>query len=81
MKLQQITLRNRSRINEVYILESAEIKKLTESEITDKINLLKKELFEKKFNKFTTGNEKPHLVKSIKKDIARLLTHKNLRNN
>lgn len=59
------------------MLKSSEISKLSEKEITEKVNALKVELFNKKFNKFTTGVEKPHTVKELKKDIARLLTAKN----
>jgi large subunit ribosomal protein L29 len=59
------------------MLQSSEISKLSVKEITEKVNSLKVELFNKKFNKFTTGTEKPHAVKELKKDIARLLTLKN----
>jgi large subunit ribosomal protein L29 len=59
------------------MLQSSEISKLSVKEITEKVNSLKVELFNKKFNKFTTGTEKPHTVKELKKDIARLLTLKN----
>lgn len=59
------------------MLKTSEISKLSDKEITEKVNTLKAELFNNKFNKFTTGTEKPHLVKSAKKDIARLLTFKN----
>lgn len=59
------------------MLKSSEFSKLSVKEITEKVATLKTELFNKKFNKFTTGTEKPHTVKLIKKDIARLLTLKN----
>jgi large subunit ribosomal protein L29 len=59
------------------MLKSSEFSKLSVKEITEKVASLKTELFNKKFNKFTTGTEKPHTVKLIKKDIARLLTLKN----
>jgi large subunit ribosomal protein L29 len=59
------------------MLKTSDISKLSAKEVTEKINTLKTELFNKKFNKFTTGSEKPHTVKEIKKDIARLLTFKN----
>ncbi len=59
------------------MLKSSEISKLSAKELTEKVSSLKTELFNKKFNKFTTGSEKPHRVKEIKKDIARLLTQKN----
>lgn len=59
------------------MLKTSEISNLSAKELTEKVATLKAELFNKKFNKFTTGNDKPHLVKEIKKDIARLLTVKN----
>lgn len=59
------------------MLKTSEISKLSVKEITEKVSSLKAELFTKKFTKFTTGNDKPHTVKAIKKDIARLLTLKN----
>jgi len=59
------------------MLKTSDISKLSVKELTEKVAILKTELFNKKFNKFTTGNDKPHLVKELKKDIARLLTQKN----
>lgn len=59
------------------MLKTSEISKLSVKEITEKVASLKAELFNKKFTKFTTGTDKPHTVKAIKKDIARLLTFKN----
>ncbi len=59
------------------MVKSSEISKLSVKEITEKVASLKTELFNQKFNKFTTGTEKPHTVKALKKDIARLLTFKN----
>ena len=59
------------------MLKTSEISKLSVKEITEKVTSLKSELFTKKFTKFTTGSDKPHAVKELKKDIARLLTAKN----
>jgi large subunit ribosomal protein L29 len=59
------------------MLKSSEFSKLSVKEITEKVAFLKSELFNKKFTKFTTGTDKPHAVKGLKKDIARLLTLKN----
>lgn len=58
------------------MLKASEISKLSDKEITEKVASLKSELFNSKFNKFTTGLEKPHVAKELKKDIARLLTFK-----
>lgn len=59
------------------MLKTSDISKLSAKEIKEKVASLKTELFHKKFNKFTTGTDKPHVVKQIKKDIARLLTSLN----
>jgi len=59
------------------MVKSSENSKLSAKDINEKVASLRSELFNSKFNKFTTGTEKPHLVKKIKKDIARLLTQKN----
>lgn len=59
------------------MLKTSEISKLSEKEIIEKVASLKSELFNTKFTKFTTGNDKPHLVKELKKDIARLFTFLN----
>lgn len=59
------------------MLKTSEISKLSAKELTEKGTALKAELFNNKFKKYTTGADKPHLVKQLKKDIARLLTVKN----
>jgi large subunit ribosomal protein L29 len=74
------SLLNKTGLVEVVMLKSSEISKLSAKELTEKVAALKTELFNKKFNKFTTGTEKPHVVKQLKKDIARLLTQKNAKN-
>ncbi len=59
------------------MLKTSEISKLSEKELNEKVASLKGELFTNRFTKFTTGSDKPHIVKELKKDIARLLTFKN----
>jgi large subunit ribosomal protein L29 len=59
------------------MLKTSEISKLSAKELTEKVATLKAELFTNRFTKFTTGSDKPHVVKQLKKDIARLLTVKN----
>jgi large subunit ribosomal protein L29 len=59
------------------MLKTSEISKLSVKELNEKVISLKAELFTNKFNKFTTGADKPHVVKGLKKDIARLLTVRN----
>jgi len=56
------------------MLNTNELMKLSKIEILNKVATAKAELFNLKFTKFTTGSEKPHLAKELKKDIARLLT-------
>jgi large subunit ribosomal protein L29 len=63
------------------MLKTSDISKLSVKEITEKVASLKTELFNNKFTKFTTGSDKPHVVKQLKKDIARLLTFKNAKKN
>lgn len=59
------------------MVKASENTKLSAKDINEKVASLRSELFNSKFTKFTTGSEKPHRVKQIKKDIARLLTQKN----
>lgn len=56
------------------MLKMTEIKKLDSAAIKAKVAELKKELFDVKFQKHTTGIEKPHMLKTLRRDIARLLT-------
>lgn len=62
------------------MLKTSEISKLSSKEINERVANLKTELFNKKFNKYTTGVEKIHVVKELKRDIARLLTVLNAKN-
>ena len=59
------------------MLKTSEISNLSEKELTQRVSTLKADLFNNRFTKFTTGTDKPHVSKQIKKDIARLLTAKN----
>ncbi len=58
-------------------MDIKEIRALDEKLITAKVTELQKELFTLKMQSATSGVEKPHKKKFIKKDIARLLTVKN----
>ena len=51
-----------------------DVKNLSSKEILLKINQLKKETLMIKLQSSVSGNEKPHRLQLIKKDIARLLT-------
>ncbi len=55
-------------------MNMSEIAKLDNTAIVKKIEELRVELFNYKFKKHTSGVEKPHLVKNLKKEIARLNT-------
>ena len=52
------------------MLKTDEISKLSAKEVDAKVASLKAELFSKKLTKFTTGTEKPHVAKELKKDIV-----------
>jgi large subunit ribosomal protein L29 len=56
------------------MLKMSEIKKLDNSAIVQKVGELRRELFELRLQKNTTNVEKPHLLTTLKRDIARLLT-------
>lgn len=56
------------------MLKMSEVNKMDASAITQKVSELRRQLFELKLQKNTTSVEKPHLLKGIKKDIAKLLT-------
>jgi len=56
------------------MLKMSEINKLDSTAIVQKVAELRKELFNLKLQKNTTSVEKSHLLTSLKKDIARLLT-------
>ena len=51
-----------------------ELNKLDEKSLTKKAAELKKEVFELKFSKTTSGLEKSHILKQKKKEVARVLT-------
>ena len=51
-----------------------EFKKLNSSQITEKIDLLRKDLFELRFKQATRQLNETHKFKIIKKQVAQLLT-------
>ena len=51
-----------------------EITKLTKDEVNNKINSLKKDLFNFRFRKINGQLEDTSKVKQLKKDVAKLLT-------
>jgi large subunit ribosomal protein L29 len=56
------------------MLNIQEIKSLDALAINTKVGELKKEIFNLKFSKSTTGVDKSHKLVELKKDVARLLT-------
>ena len=60
-------------------MKNKEINKLSKDEITKKIHLLKKDLFNFRFRKTNGPLEDTSKVSLIKKDVARLLTKLNIK--
>jgi large subunit ribosomal protein L29 len=56
------------------MLKINELEKLDATALNQKVSELRKELFDLKLQKSTTSVEKSHLLVSVKRDIARLLT-------
>ena len=55
-------------------MKNKEVLKLSNDEITKKINLLKKDLFNFRFRKVNAQSEDTSKVSQLKKDVAKLLT-------
>jgi len=60
-------------------MKSKEINKLSKDEIKNKINVLKKDLFNFRFRKVNGQLEDTAKVSLIKKDVAKLLTKLNMK--
>ena len=60
-------------------MKNKEIKKLSIDELKNKVNSLKKDLFNFRFRKINGQLENTSKVLLIKKDIARLLTKLNIK--
>ncbi len=58
------------------VMKYAEIKDLDAAAINTKVSEMRKEIFTMRMEKATSGLEKPHKLKVLKKNIARLLTAK-----
>ena len=61
-------------------MKNKEIKKLSIDELENKVNLLKKDLFNFRFRKVNGQLESTTQVSQIKKDVAKLLTALNQKN-
>ena len=55
-------------------MKTKEVNKLTQDELKNKINSLKKDLFNFRFRKINGQLEDTSKVKQLKKDVAKLLT-------
>ena len=60
-------------------MKNKEIKKLTVDEINNKVNLLKKDLFNFRFRKINGQLEDTSKVSMIKRDLAKILTKLNIK--
>lgn len=61
----------------VEVLKYSDVKGLDAAAVNAKVAEARKQLFDIKIQKTTSGIEKPHEIKIIKKNIAKLLTAKN----
>ena len=61
-------------------MKNKEIKKLSIDELKNKVNSLKKDLFNFRFRKVNSQLESTAKVSSLKKDVAKLLTALNKKN-
>ena len=55
-------------------MKSVEIKKMSQDELKNKVNSLKKDLFNFRFRKINGQLESPAKVSQLKKDVAKVLT-------
>ena len=62
-------------------MKTKEIKKLTEDELNNKINSLKKDLFNFRFRKVNGQLTDTSKVSQVKRDVAKILTRLNKKNN
>ena len=61
-------------------MKSKEINKLSKDELSNKLDKLKKDLFNMRFKKTNGPLEDPSKVPQVKKDVARVLTKINQKN-
>jgi len=55
-------------------MDIKEVRAMSLDDINKSVSELRKSVFQKKFEKTTSGIEKTHEVRALRKDIARLLT-------
>jgi len=55
-------------------MKAAEIREMTDDEIREKVEEIREELFRLRFRSATQMLENPALVRTLRRDLARLLT-------
>jgi large subunit ribosomal protein L29 len=55
-------------------MKASEVRELTTDEMASRIDGLEEELFRLRFRRATMGDENPMLLRTIRRDIARLKT-------
>lgn len=55
-------------------MKTSELRNLTKDELSQRYNSLKEELFNLRFEAETGKIEKPHRIRQVKKDIAKIKT-------
>lgn len=58
------------------VMKFADLKNMDSAAIDTKVAEIRRELFNLKMEKATSGLEKPHRIKVLKKNIAKLITAK-----
>ena len=58
-------------------MKNKEINKLSNDELENKLNKMKKDLFNMRFKKTNGPLEDPSKLSQLKKDVARILTQRN----
>ncbi|MFH1776680.1 MAG: 50S ribosomal protein L29 [Candidatus Omnitrophota bacterium] len=60
------------------MLKAKDLRELSEKELETKLHSLEQELYNLRFQRSTSRLDKPHLIKTARKDIARVKTVINL---
>ena len=55
-------------------MKTSEIRKMSKEDINKKITEIKAELFDLRMKQATGNLDKPHMINSLRKDVARLKT-------
>ncbi len=55
-------------------MKARDLREMDDQMLRDKLEALKKQLFELRMKRVLSETDKPHLFKAIRRDIARILT-------